>query len=553
MPGSGVNMPEPAQPLSLRVVMAQLDLHVGDVAGNVAKIIAAMRRSRDELHAHAIVFPELTLTGYPPEDLLLRPDLHQRVLRGLEDLKRHVTGIDVIVGYPSMETNWLYNAASLIRDGRIVATYHKQHLPNYSVFDERRYFQPGDAPCVVNIQGVPVGITICEDMWHPGPMAQARAAGARLMLNLNASPFHINKGDEREDVLRQRVMEGNMPVVYVNLVGGQDELVFDGESLVMDAGGTVVMRAAPFVEELSAVDFNINDVIVPLVGVCHAPLSIEASVYRALVLGVRDYIEKNGFYGVVIGSSGGIDSALTLAIAVDAIGRERVAAVMMPSRYTAQMSIDDAQVLSAALGVEHHVISIEPAFQAFLSSLQQEFAGTQADITEENIQARCRGVLLMALANKKRKMVLSTGNKSEMSVGYATLYGDMAGGFAVIKDVPKTLVYRLAAYRNSISPVIPQRIFERPPSAELAPNQKDEDSLPPYAVLDPILEMYIEQDKSLQDIMAAGYDEATVRRVMGMVNRNEYKRRQAPPGVRITRRAFGRDRRYPITAFYGRN
>ena len=384
-------------------------------------------------------------------------------------------------------------------------------------------------------------------------MAQARAAGARLMLNLNASPFHISKGDEREKVLRQRVTEGNMPIVYVNLVGGQDELVFDGESLVMDASGTVVMRTAPFVEELYAVDFSTHGAITPLTGICHAPLSVEASVYRALVLGVRDYIEKNGFSGVVIGSSGGIDSALTLAIAVDAIGKERVEAVMMPSRYTSQMSLDDAQVLSAALGVAHHIISIEPAFAAFLSSLQQEFVGTHADITEENIQARCRGVLLMAISNKKRKIVLTTGNKSEMSVGYATLYGDMAGGFAVIKDVPKTLVYRLAAYRNSIAPVIPQRIFERPPTAELAPNQKDEDSLPPYAMLDPILEMYIEQDKSLQDIMTAGYDEATVRRVMGMVNRNEYKRRQAPPGVRITRRAFGRDRRYPITVFYSQD
>lgn len=542
--------PVSPQPLPLRVAMAQLDFHVGDVAGNAAKIIATLRRARDELHAHAIIFPELTLTGYPPEDLLLRPDLHQQVLRGLEDLKHHVMGIDVVVGYPCLEVSGLYNSASLIRDGKIIATYRKQHLPNYSVFDEKRYFQPGMAPCVVDIQGVPVAITICEDMWHPGPMAQARAAGARLMFNLNASPFHINKGAEREYTLRQRVVEGNMPIVYVNLVGGQDELVFDGESLVMDASGTVVTRAAPFVEELSAVDFNINDIIVPLMGVCHTPLSVEASVYHALVLGVRGYIKKNGFRGVVIGSSGGIDSALTLAIAVDAIGKERVEAVMMPSRYTSQMSLDDAQALSAALGVEHHVISIEPAFEAFLSSLQQVFSGTPADTTEENIQARCRGVLLMAISNKKRKMVLTTGNKSEMSVGYATLYGDMAGGFAVIKDVPKTLVYRLAAYRNSISPVIPQRIFERPPTAELAPNQKDEDSLPPYAVLDPILEMYIEQDKSLQDIMAAGYDEATVRRVMGMVNRNEYKRRQAPPGVRITRRAFGRDRRYPITAFY---
>ncbi len=542
--------------------MAQLDFHVGDVTNNVEKIIAAMQCARDELQADVIVFPELTLTGYPPEDLLLRADLHQHVLRGLEELKRHVTGIDVVVGYPDRDTNGLHNAASLIRDGVIMATYHKQHLPNYSVFDERRYFQAGVAPCVVTIKGLPVAITICEDMWHPGPMAQARAAGARLMLNLNASPFHISKGCEREEVLRQRVIEGAMPVVYVNLVGGQDELVFDGESLVMDASGSIMMRAASFVEDLYAVDFSINAAatpphITPVAGICHTPLSVEASVYRALVLGVRDYIEKNGFGGVIIGSSGGMDSALTLAIAVDAIGKERVEAVMMPSRYTSQMSLDDAQTLSAVLGVKHHVISIEPAFEAFLGSLQQVFEGTQTDTTEENIQARCRGVLLMALANKsfnkKHRIVLTTGNKSEMSVGYATLYGDMAGGFAVIKDVPKTLVYRLADYRNGIAPVIPRRIFERPPTAELAPNQKDEDSLPPYAVLDPILEMYIEQDKSLGDIIAVGYDEATVRRVMSMVNRNEYKRRQAPPGVRITRRAFGRDRRYPITAFYGRD
>jgi len=338
--------PTSLPPFSLRVVMAQLDFHVGDVAGNVTKIVAALRRARDEFQAHAIVFPELALTGYPPEDLLLRPDLHQQVLRGLEEIKRHVMGIDVVVGYPHREESGLYNAASLIRNGKILATYHKQYLPNYSVFDEKRYFQPGVVPCVVNINGVLVAITICEDMWHPGPMVQARAAGARLMLNLNASPFHIGKGGEREDVLRQRVTEGDMPVVYVNLVGGQDELVFDGESLVMDASGTVVMRAAPFVEELYAVDFSVNAIITsgitPLVGVCHAPLSVEASVYRALVLGARDYIEKNGFFGVVIGSSGGIDSALTLAIAVDAIGKERVEAVMMPSRYTAQMSIDDA-------------------------------------------------------------------------------------------------------------------------------------------------------------------------------------------------------------------
>ncbi|MEQ6341309.1 MAG: NAD+ synthase [Gammaproteobacteria bacterium] len=530
--------------------MAQLNMRVGDIAGNAAQVIAAACRARDELHADAIVFPELTLTGYPPEDLLLRSELHKRVLRSLEEIKRKVSGIDVIVGYPSQELSGLHNSASLICDGKIVATYHKQHLPNYSVFDEKRYFQPGSEPCVVTIKGVPVGITICEDMWHPGPMRQSFDAGARLMLNLNASPFHISKGHEREEVLRQRIGEGPMPVIYVNLVGGQDELVFDGESLVMDADGSVVMRGAPFAEALYPVDFRVDEKITPLPGVNCSPLPVEESVYNALVLGVRDYIEKNGFRGVVIGSSGGIDSALTLAIAVDAIGAARVEAVMMPSRYTAQMSLDDAQALSQALGIEHHVISIEPVFQSFLDSLKEEFAGVPVDTTEENIQARCRGVILMAISNKKRKIVLTTGNKSEMAVGYATLYGDMAGGFAPIKDVPKTLVYRLAEYRNSMSPVIPRRIFERPPSAELAPGQKDEDSLPPYPILDTILAMYIEQDKSLEDIVAAGFDEATAQRVLAMVNRNEYKRRQAPPGVRVTRRAFGRDRRYPITVFY---
>ncbi len=537
-------------PPQLRIAMAQLNMRVGDVAGNAAQVIAAACRARDELHADAIVFPELTLTGYPPEDLLLRPELHKRVLRGLEEIKRKMSGIDVIVGYPSQELSGLHNSASLIRDGKIVATYHKQHLPNYSVFDEKRYFQPGSKPCVVTIKGVPVGITICEDMWHPGPMRQAFDAGARLMLNLNASPFHISKGREREEVLRQRIGEGRMPVIYVNLVGGQDELVFDGESLVLDADGGVVMRGAPFVEGLYPVDFRVDEKVTPLPGVHYAPLPVEESVYKALVLGVRDYIEKNGFRGVVIGSSGGIDSALTLAIAVDAIGAARVEAVMMPSRYTAQMSLDDAQALSEALGIEHHVISIEPVFQGFLDSLREEFAGAPADTTEENIQARCRGVILMAISNKKRKIVLTTGNKSEMAVGYATLYGDMAGGFAPIKDVPKTLVYRLAEYRNSMAMVIPRRIFERPPTAELAPGQKDEDSLPPYPILDTILAMYIEQDKSLEDIVAAGLDEVVVQRVMAMVNRNEYKRRQAPPGVRVTRRAFGRDRRYPITVFY---
>jgi NAD+ synthase (glutamine-hydrolysing) len=537
--------------MRMRIALAQLNLLVGDVAGNVAKATAAMVRARDELHADIIVFPELALTAYPPEDLLLRPGLHRQVLRGLETLKRQVMGIDVVIGYPAPGPAGLYNSASWIRNGVLLATYHKQHLPNYSVFDEKRYFQAGREPVVVDFQGVPIAITICEDLWHPGPMQQASAAGARLILNLNASPYHALKGGEREAVLRQRIAEAPMPIVYVNQVGGQDELVFDGESLVMAADGNVMLRGQPFVEEIYIAEFECGDnEITPLPGKIYAPLSQTESVYRALVLGVRDYIEKNAFQGAVIGLSGGVDSALTLAIAVDAIGAERIEAVLMPSRYTAAMSVEDARAEADTLGVKYHVISIEPAFQAFLDSLKHEFAGMATDTAEENIQARCRGVILMAISNKKHKILLTTGNKSEMAVGYATLYGDMAGGYAPIKDLPKTMVYALARYRNSAAPVIPQRVLERPPSAELKPDQKDQDSLPPYDVLDPILEMYVEQDISVEEIVAAGFDGETVQRVATMVNRNEYKRRQAPPGVRVTRRAFGRDRRYPITSAF---
>lgn len=538
------------QPSHLRIAMAQLNLLVGDIAGNAKKIREAMERARDTLNANVILFPELALTGYPPEDLLLRADFCQAALDAVNELARQVQGIDVVLGAPWLAEGKLYNAAVVMRDGQIAAIYRKQHLPNYSVFDEKRYFSAGDKSCIIDIQGTPVAITVCEDLWQPGPMAQAQLAGGCLMLNLNASPFHMNKGREREEVIRQRIREGAMPVVYTNLVGGQDELVFDGESFVMDSHGTVVARAPAFEEGIFPVDIILSRQCTPLPAPITEPLPLEVSVYRALVLGVRDYIEKNAFKGVVIGLSGGIDSALTLAIAVDAIGSQRVEAVMLPSRYTAAMSQEDAQAQAKALGVEYHVIPIEPVFQTFLQSLQSEFANKPADTTEENIQARCRGVILMAISNKKHKMVLTTGNKSEMAVGYATLYGDMAGGFAPIKDVPKTLVYRLAAYRNSLSSVIPQRVFDRPPTAELAPDQKDEDSLPPYPLLDAILDLYVEQDKCLDDIIAAGYSEETVTRVIAMVNRNEYKRRQAPPGVRISRRAFGRDRRYPIVSGY---
>jgi len=533
--------------------MAQINLLVGDIEANAEKVVATALRARDELAADAVVFPELALTSYPPEDLLLRPALHMRVLRALEHVRRSVEGIDVVLGFPQQTVGGTYNAAGLLRDGELVAVYHKQHLPNYSVFDEKRYFVSAYEPCVVRIKGVPVGITICEDVWSPGPMRQAAEAGARLIFNINASPFHMQKYREREEAVAERVGECGVPVLYVNLVGGQDELVFDGGSFVMDAERRVTQHAPAFAEGLYVAEFAFDgDRVEPLPGDCAAPLSREESAYKALVLGVRDYVDKNGFPGAVIGLSGGIDSALTLAVAVDALGADRVEAVSMPSRYTADMSVDDAREEAELLGVPFTVIPIEPAFNAFLDSLSEEFAGLAPDTTEENIQARCRGVILMAVSNKKNRIVLTTGNKSEMSVGYATLYGDMAGGFDVLKDVPKTLVFRLSEYRNSVSPVIPRRVIERPPSAELAPDQKDVDSLPPYEVLDPILEMYVELDRSAEEIVAAGFDKALVQRVIRMVDRNEYKRRQAPPGVRITRRAFGRDRRYPITSGFGR-
>jgi NAD+ synthase (glutamine-hydrolysing) len=404
----------------------------------------------------------------------------------------------------------------------------------------------------VSIQNAPVGITVCEDLWQGRPVDEAVKAGARLIVNLNASPYHLNKGRERVEVAARAASKNGVPVVYVNLVGGQDELVFDGESFAVNHEGKVIFRARAFEEGIYSVDFDLMPQPLALVGGIAPEPTEEESVYKALVLGVRDYIEKNGFKGAVIGLSGGIDSALTLCVAVDAIGKDRVQAVMMPSRYTSSISLEDAKAQAESLGVRYGVISIEPMFEAFLKSLSNEFAGTQPDTTEENIQARIRGVLLMAISNKTGKIVLTTGNKSEMSVGYATLYGDMAGGFAAIKDVPKMLVYRVAAYRNRIGAVIPLRVFERAPSAELAPNQQDSDSLPPYPVLDPILMRYVEQDQSLDEIVAAGFDRETVKRVLRMVDRNEYKRRQAAPGVRITPRAFGRDRRYPISSGYGK-
>jgi NAD+ synthase (glutamine-hydrolysing) len=529
--------------------MAQCDLLVGDVPGNCRRVVETALRARDQLQADLVIFPELTLTGYPPEDLLFRPGLQEQVDAALATIRRKVAGVGVLLGHPEAAPEGRFNSASLIVDGQVAARCRKRQLPNYSVFDEKRYFVAGDGYCVAEVAGVPLGVTICEDIWTPEAARLACEAGAQVLVNLNASPFHAGKGNEREAELRNRVVETGCPAVYVNLVGGQDELVFDGESFVLDRTGRTVVRAPAFEAGLFAVDFESRaGRPQPCAGELTPRLDELASIYRCLVLGVRDYIEKNGFQGAIIGLSGGVDSALTLAIAADAVGPERVEAVMMPSRYTADMSLEDARAEAVALGIEYHEIPIEGPFGAFLDTLAGVFAGTQPDTTEENIQARCRGVILMALSNKQGRILLTTGNKSEMSVGYATLYGDMAGGFAPIKDVPKLLVYRLCEYRNGVAPVIPRRVLERPPSAELAPDQKDEDSLPPYAVLDPILEGYIERDLGVDELVRQGFDETTVRRVAAMVDRNEYKRRQAPPGVRISRRAFGRDRRYPITS-----
>ncbi|QDD89609.1 NAD+ synthase [Pseudomonas oryzihabitans] len=530
----------------LNVVMAQLNLKVGDIHGNVDRIIAAAGEARDQLGGDLIVFPELSLCGYPPEDLLLRSSMQRRIEQGLQRIRAEIGGIHVLVGFPWLEEGRRYNACAVYRDGVQLAFYRKQQLPNYRVFDEKRYFEPGDSAAVFEFKGVPIGVTICEDIWFAEPMAKARAAGARLMLNLNASPFHGGKQPEREAVVGERAREGGMAVVYVNQVGGQDELVFDGHSFVVDAQGQVTQRAPAFVEGLYTVSFDAD--LNPLPAATAPIASLEASVYDALVLGVRDYVRKNGFKGVVLGLSGGIDSALVLAVAADALGAEQVEAVMMPYHYTAQMSLDDAEAEARTLGVRYSVLPIASMVEAFQQTLAGEFAGLGRDTTEENLQARCRGTLLMAISNKKGYLVLTTGNKSEMAVGYATLYGDMAGGFDVLKDVPKTLVFRLCEYRNRAGEVIPQRVIDRPPSAELSPDQKDEDSLPPYPVLDEILRLYVEQDLSAVDIVAAGFDEEVVRKVLRLVDLNEYKRRQAAVGARVTQRGFGRDRRYPITS-----
>lgn len=538
---------------SVRIVLAQLNLQVGDIRGNLQRLIDAANHARDDQRADVVLFPELALCGYPPEDLLLRSNMQQRIEQAVKELAERVPDIHLVVGYPWQENGCSFNRAAVLAGGRIVATYDKQRLPNYKVFDEKRYFAAGTEPCVLQIKGVPVALSICEDIWHPEPMRKAREAGARLMLCINASPFHMGKQIEREDTLRARCAEGGMPVLYVNQVGGQDELVFDGGSLAMATNGDIALRAPAFAEGLHPVDARLEGQSVTLQQGHLEPLpELEASIYEALVVGVRDYVTKNGFKSVLLGLSGGLDSSLTMAVAVDALGADRVEAVMMPYHYTSEISLHDAAEQATNQGVTYRVLPIAPMVEAFMDTLAPVFAGTAADATEENLQARCRAVLLMALSNKSGALVLTTSNKSEVAVGYSTLYGDMAGGFDVLKDVPKTMAYRLAEYRNTLGPVIPRRVIDRPPSAELAPGQKDEDALPPYPLLDEILRLYVEHDQSAREIIDTGFDEALVMRVLGMVDRNEYKRRQAPIGPRVTQRGFSRDRRMPITARWER-
>ena len=533
--------------------MAQLNLVVGDVDGNTSRIVAAAHEARDRFKADVVLLPELAVSGYPPEDLLFHSGMRMQVADSIGRLKREVHGITLIAGYPEYDGTRIFNAAIVIRDGVILANHRKACLPNYRVFDEKRYFTPGTEPTVLELNGVKAGVLVCEDVWDPAPAQAARRAGAQVLLVINASPYEVDKQTQREQQIgRARVAETGIPLVFVNLIGGQDELVFDGNSFVMSAGGEVTFRAPAFAEGMYVVDLAVDasGVVTPVPGDIVALQGPEESVYGALVQGTRDYVDKHRFPGVVLGLSGGVDSALTLCIAVDALGADRVHSVAMPSRYTSQMSKDDAAEQAGWLHVKHSEISIEEMFEATLAALKHEFAGRPADTAEENIQSRCRGVLLMGISNKTGRMLLTTGNKSEMAVGYATLYGDMAGGFAPIKDCSKLLVYRLCAWRNAQSRVIPARVIERPPSAELRHDQKDTDSLPPYEVLDPILEAFIEEDLSVDQISARGFDRKTVGRILDLVKRNEYKRRQAPPGVRVSGRAFGRDWRYPITSGY---
>lgn len=534
---------------SLSIALAQLNLLVGDIEGNSERMLQTVQEQQ-KAGADLVMFTELALSGYPPEDLLYRDDFYQRCDTQLSRLQQASADVAILVGHPWREDGKLYNALSLFSEGALQARYFKQQLPNYGVFDEKRYFYAGDKNCVVELKGYRLGLLICEDLWFPEPVDAAKAAGAEILLSINASPYNREKPYIRKTLMAGHCQRTGLPLVYLNQIGGQDELIFDGCSKVFDAAGNMTHRLAAFAEQVTLLEFKGLEVV-PMTAPA-AELPQLAQVYEALVLAVRDYVTKNGFKGAVLGLSGGIDSALTLAIAVDALGKDKVQAMMMPFRYTADISIADAKEEAEILGIEFDVVSIEPMFDAFMGQLAPMFADTARDTTEENLQARCRGVVLMALSNKRGSIVLTTGNKSEVAVGYCTLYGDMAGGFDVLKDVPKTLVFKLSEYRNTVSYVIPQRVIDRPPSAELAPDQLDQDSLPPYDILDAILEGYVERDKSVADLVAEGFEEAVVRKVIRLVDINEYKRRQAAVGPRITARNFGKDRRYPITSGFGR-
>jgi NAD+ synthetase len=527
----------------MKIAVAQINMTVGDFAGNAERIRQAVDAARNQ-GARLVVAPELALSGYPPEDLLLRDDFNDQCVAELQKLATYCLDVALVVGHPYREGRTRYNAASLLRQGRIEQIYFKQRLPNYQVFDEKRYFETGNRPCVFEIEGRKIGLTICEDLWFPEPAAQAKAAGAEMLLSINASPYNRNKLAERYSVMGARVKETGLPLLYVHWVGGQDELVFDGASFAMSGDGALTYQAETFQESLDILEFEGGTVK----GAMAPPLTEEEVIYRALMTGTRDYVNKNGFPGVMLGLSGGIDSALVLAIAVDALGPDRVHAVMMPSDYTASMSIEDAREMARLQGVKYTEIAIKPMFDAFRASLAPSFEGRAEDATEENLQSRIRGTLLMAMSNKFGSIVVTTGNKSEMATGYATLYGDMAGGYAVIKDIVKTLVYRLSNWRNSKGRVIPQRVIDRAPSAELKPDQTDQDTLPPYEVLDVVVEKYMERDMTPEAIASLGYDIEAVRQVVRLIRVNEYKRRQAPPGVRITPRSFGKDWRYPITS-----
>lgn len=576
----------------IRLALAQINSTVGDFDGNTVKIVAGIELAA-EMGADIVAFPELALTGYPPEDLTFNPDFLKANTAALREIAGATEDIVAVVGFLDAPGE-IYNAAAVLTSGSVAAVCHKIRLPNYGVFDEFRYFSPGEQPLVLEIGGSIIGLNICEDIWYPDePIGSQVAAGAVLILNISSSPYRVRRTKTREEMLETRARDYLTPIAYVNMVGGQDELIFDGNSLVFDEHGRLLARGKSFEEDMVVVDIDLDEVLISrqrdtsgrrrglekrhrgpvrrvvvdlgrkidseggthfpqqLLPHLPAPLDGLAEVYQALVLGVRDYVRKNRFTKVLIGLSGGVDSSLTAVVAVDALGKENVVGISMPSRYTSEGTRTDAEVLAERLGIEFRIVSIEPLFATYLEHLEPQFEGRPPDITEENIQARIRGNILMALSNKFGWLVLTTGNKSETSVGYTTLYGDMAGGFAVIKDVPKTMVYELCRYRNSQGDeIIPASVIERQPSAELAPNQKDQDTLPPYEILDKIIEEYVEHDRSLEDMVAAGLDEATVRRVTRMIDRNEYKRRQAPPGIKITSRAFGKDRRFPITNWF---